>query len=178
MLKDRVSLQNTLLSLESVLRIDYEERTLTKLLSKATNRLSDAYQRDFSSDTLYNIMSKSSLSSEGLEVLESRILEPLKELAFINSLTTYTKRSPVSLNIINYLGYARENLCTALKYLQDEVLYEKRGNIIEPLKNGVNNIEFCQEKRLFVIMLTLEGLGIFEGVNIIAQTLYIGGLEL
>ena len=43
---------------------------------------------------------------------------------------------------------------------------------------ALNNVEMSQIKRLFIVMLVMEKLGIHEGVAACAQLLYIGGLVL
>ena len=64
-----------------------------------------------------------------------------------------------------------------LKYCQDKKLFKQhKENIIQPLSNTLNNISMCTIKRLFIILLMFSELGIDEGVSIIAQLLYLGGL--
>ena len=56
--------------------------------------------------------------------------------------------------------------------------YEKRCTLVPALVGALNNVEMSQIKRLFIVMLVMEKLGIYEGVAACAQLLYIGGLVL
>ena len=106
------------------------------------------------------------------------LAECLKQLTALTSISMFTKKPPINLADVNYLGFTSETLTTALKYLQDRVCYEKRSTIVPALVGALNNVEMSQIKRLFIVMLVMEKLGIYEGVAACAQLLYIGGLVL
>ena len=82
----------------------------------------------------------------------------------------------ISLADVNYVGFAKATLLQSLKYLQDIDCYQKREAIIRPLTTALTNVEMCTIKRLFTILLVLERIGVSEGVCVIAQYLYLGGL--
>lgn len=178
MLADMVHLPDILVSLETTLRIDYSETTVEKILDKALRSLSEAYQRDFTEKTVYEIMAKSMVSAESMEILCHRIMSDLASLSFYESCTTFKRRSDISLARINFLGYTAPALRSVLKYLQFESAYEEGAMALPAIIQGCNNLAFCEEKRLFIILLLLDRLGLREGVNVVARFLHIGGLEL
>ena len=98
-------------------------------------------------------------------------------LSLYLQLKLFHKNMGITLADVNYLGYAKKNLLTSLKYLQDETQYKKhREAIVSSLSNTLNNISMCSVKRMFICLLVMDRLGISEGVAIMAELLYIGGL--
>ena len=156
MLADMFTLQQVLLSFENTLRIEYTETDVSRIIK----------------------LSKQKLESENLNVFLQELAECLKQLTALTSISMFTKKPPINLADVNYLGFTSETLTTALKYLQDRVCYEKRSTIVPALVGALNNVEMSQIKRLFIVMLVMEKLGIYEGVAACAQLLYIGGLVL
>lgn len=177
MLSDLFSLQQTLLSFENTLRIEYSEVDVARVLKAARQRLENAYQCHLDKP-VYTVQAENELVSENLNVFVQEISECLKQLAALTSISMFTKKPPISLADVNYLGFTAETLTTALKYLQDRVLYEKRATVLPAITGALNNVEMSQIKRLFIVMLVLEDLGIYEGVSACAQLLYLGGLAL
>ena len=90
----------------------------------------------------------------------------------------FTKNPHFKLADVSYLGFTSETLTLALKYFTDKIQYEKRSTLIPSLIDGVNRLEVGTVKRLFVIMLVLEDLGISEAVAACAQLLYEGSRAL
>ena len=177
MLADLFTLQQVLLSFETTLRIEYSETEVSRVIKNAKQKLENAYQCRLDKP-VYVVQAQNELVSENLDVFIQEISECVKQLAALTSVTMFTKRPPINLADVNYLGFTAETLTTALKYLQDKVCYEKRATIVPALTNALNNVEMSQIKRLFIIMLTMENLGLAEGVAACAQLLYIGGLTL
>ena len=174
MLTDMFTLQQALLACENTLRIEYTEKDTNRILTASKHALENAYQCKLD-EPVYVVQAKNELVSENLNVLIVEIAACVQQLAALNSITAFEKRAPINLSDVNFLGFTRESLSTALKYLQDRILYEKRDQIIPALKAALNNVEMSQIKRLFIIMLALEQLGIPEGVAVCAQLLYFGG---
>lgn len=177
MLTDMFTLQQVLLSFENTLRIEYTETDVARIIKTARQKLENAYQCRLD-QPVYTVQAQNELVSENLNVFLQELAECLKQLTALTSISMYTKKPPINLADVNCLGFTSETLTTALKYLQDRVCYEKRGTIIPALVSALNNVEMSQIKRLFIVMLVMESLGLFEGVAACAQLLYIGGLVL
>jgi len=177
MLSDMFSMQQVLLSFENTLRIEYTETDVNQVIKAARQKLENAYQCKLDKP-LYTVMAQNELAAENLNVFLQELSECFKQLTAIFSLSLFTSKPPINLADVNYLGFTSETLTTALKFLQSRVLYEKREEIIPGLINALNNVEMSQIKRLLIIMLMMESLGIPEGVAACAQLLYLGGLVL
>ena len=116
--------------------------------------------------------------TENLDKLIDNITVSLQRMSLQLSMILFTKKIPYSLSDVNYLGFARDNLLVSLKYLMDSDLYVKeRSNIIQPILSAIDNIIICTVKRLFVCLLVLDDIGIYDGASILAHLLYLGGLS-
>lgn len=177
MLMDMCSLQKSLLEFENALCIEYTENDVSRVLKNARQRLENNYQCEMS-QPIYTLHAHNELVSENLNQFEHNVFECLKGLSTLVVITNYTKSPPFKLADVNYLGFTAETLNTALKYLTDKVCYEKRDTIIPALTAALNNVDMSQTKRLFIIMLMLESLGMPEAVSACAQLLYAGGWAL
>lgn len=175
MISDLISLDQILLSFESTLKVEYDERETRKIIQSSITRLENAYKVSIDTD-LYTLQSKNQLVAENLNMLLMQIAECLKSLSLYVDMSMFNRSICISLADVNDLGLGRDALVTTLKYLQDKYLYQKRDTAIPSLVAAVSNIDMCTVKRLFIIMLILERLGIMEGVSVIARFLYLGGL--
>ena len=165
------------MSFENTLRIEYTETDVSRIIKVSKQKLENAYQCRLD-QPVYTVQAQNELVSENLNVFLQELAECLKQLTALTSISMFTKKPPINLADVNYLGFTSETLTTALKYLQDRVCYEKRSTIVPALVGALNNVEMSQIKRLFIVMLVMEKLGIYEGVAACAQLLYIGGLVL
>ena len=177
MFDSNVSLTQVLIGLEGTLCIEYSESLrVDEVLKDAIIRLEEKYGTTFDKD-VYSLQEENQLSADKINQFLLNIKGGLEELAFFVSLKLYHKNLPITLAEVNYIGYSRQQLLVSLRYLQDVDEYKKHGKeIIVPLTNQLNNITACTVKRLFVVLLMLDKLGIVEGVSIVAQLLYLGGL--
>lgn len=175
MIADLMSIDNILLSFENTLKIEYDERETHKIITSAMNRLENAYKVHMDKD-LYDLQAQNLLVAENLNVLLSQICECLKALSLYIDISMFNVSIGISLADVNYMGFGAPELLTALKYLQDKSLYDRRGTIIEPITSALSHIDMCTIKRLFIILLVLEKLGVKEGVCVVARFLYLGGL--
>lgn len=175
MLKESISLDATLQQFETVLKIEYKYNEADKVINRAIEALESAYQVHIDKD-LYALQTENQLVGDNIYLLLTAIQEACKSLALYVQVNLFHKSVGISLASVNYLSFAKPDLLHGLKYLQDVDLYQKREGIVPPLTIALTNIEMCTIKRLCIIMLTLERLGIAEGVSIIAQFLYLGGL--
>lgn len=177
MLNNNIALTNILVSLESVLKIEYlNDQKVEDTVQAAINELENTYSVTFSTD-VFSLQQENSLTSNKLEVLIRDLTQALSQLSLFIELKLYHKDVPISLADVNYLGYARPQLMSSLSYLQDEgAAIATRAEIIQPLTSTLNNLGMSTIKRLFICMLVLDKLGVHEGVAVIAQLLYLGGL--
>ena len=177
MFDTEVSLQNILTSIEGVLKIEYaEDIRVDEVINKAIERLENTYGTTFDKD-VYTLQQENQLTADNINLFLRDVRACLEQLSFYISLKLHHKNFSITLADVNYLGYAKSQLLTALKYLQDcNLAKAHHEEVITPLYNTLNNISMCQVKRLFIDMLMLDRLGISEGVAIVAQLLYIGGL--
>lgn len=178
MLIDNLSLKSVLVSFESTLKIEYTDSATTKqLLDDAISRIESTYNVSITKD-IFTLQAENKLLADTLSLLLRDIQECLKQMTLYTSLCMFSNSIGISLTSVNYLGWARNNFMCALKYLQNKDMYAKRADTITKFTAALDNTPVCQIKRLFVIMLMLERLGIAEGVAIVAQYLYLGGFNL
>ena len=173
MLRYKLSLVNILMGFENALKIDYQDSDVEKIVKNSRQRLENLYGIKLSGD-IYEDQINTRLTGDRIDLLLTRVLEQMKSLALFISISLFDKRYGESLRDFNYMGFNEEELKEALKYLQDEVLYEKRNAFFHQIVKSTSNMEISDTKRLLVIMIVLEHLGIKEGVALIAQYLYLG----
>lgn len=177
MLDNIISFNKILVSLESTLKIEATgEQRAEEIIDAAIDRLSNTYSCTFDRD-VYTLQAENQLQAEKINLLLKDVQQCLAELSLYINLKLYHKNLAFTLADVNYLGYSKNQLNTALKYLQDETLAAQyHAETIKPFYNTLNSISMCSIKRLFLVMLMLDRLGINEGVSIVAQLLYLGGL--
>jgi hypothetical protein len=170
--RDQISLKDILLSFENVLKIEYSERNIEKIKQNAVMALENIYRIQINGDI--NAVQNNPLERSQLDVFNNQLISCLKSLSFLTSITLFDKRIGATLKDVGYLGFSEQQLRAALQYLQDETLFEKRGSFLPQLIRNASNLEVREMKRLLTIMFVLEGLGIKEGVAVLAQHLYVG----
>ena len=177
MLDNNIGMSNVLNGLESALKIEYPaDMRVENVIDSAIRALESSYACTFTK-SIWDLQSETQLTSNDLNMLVRNINTALSQLSLFIQLKLYHKNIPFTLSDVNYLGYAKQQLMTALSYLQDErEAATRRKEIIQPLTDTLNSISMCVIKRLFCIMFVLDRLGVYEGVAIIAQFLYMGGL--
>lgn len=177
MYDNSIALNNILTSFESTLSIEMSgEMKVNEIIDAAVQRLENTYGCTFDRD-VYALQSESQLVADNINLLLKDVQQCLAMMSFYTNLKMFHTNMAILLSDVNYLGYAKEQLLTALQYLMYEKEYKRHAeDIITPLYNTLNNIDMCSIKRLFIILLMLDRLGIIEGVAIVAQLLYIGGI--
>jgi hypothetical protein len=177
MLDNTIAFNKILVSLESALKIEASgELKVDETLDAAIDRLENTYACTFDRD-VFSIQDENALMADKIDLLLKNVKQSLAELSLYINLKLYHKNLGISLADVNYLGYEKLQLITNLKYLQDEDLYKQNGDdITKSLSNTLNNTPMCSIKRLFIVLLMFHRLGIAEGVSIVAQLLYLGGL--
>ena len=175
MLFDTLSIDSVLQSFETTLKIEYREKQTHAVISNALSALESAYKVTLNK-SLYELQTENQLISDNVTMLLGQITDCCKSMALYVHVSMFNKCIGISLAEVNYLGFAKANIMQGFKYLQDKDLYEKREAIITPLTSSLTNLDMCTVKRLCTILLVLERLGVAEGVAIIAEYLYLGGL--
>lgn len=177
MFDNDISLNKILVSFEGVLKLEVNsESRVDDILKEASERLENMYNITLDRD-LYAIQAENQLTAERINKLLHEVQLCLEQLTFYVKLKEYHKNPPISLSDVNYLGFAKVKLMTCLKYLRDDELSKQYRNVtIPPLRDALNNISICTVKRLFIIMLMLDKLGVDEGVMVVADFLYLGGI--
>ena len=175
MLSEDISLKEVLVSLESVLRIEYSDANTQETLDNAVARIENTYNIDLNKD-LFSLQAENQLISSQINVFLRDIVESLKQMTLYTSLTIFHKSVGISMVDVNYLGFGKLYLNNVFRYLQDDALLKKHPEIIEPLTKALDNIPLGHIKRLFTCLLMFYRLGVYEGVGLIAQYLYLGGL--
>lgn len=171
-----ISFNSILTSLESSLSIEMNTGSVAEIIDAAKDRLENIYACKLDKD-IYTVQSENQLIANNLDILLKDIKQSLALMSFYLNLKLFHTNMGITLSDVNYLGHAKEQLLTDLKYLMYEREYKKHADeVIMPFYNTLNNINMCSVKRLFISMLMLHKLGITEGVAIIAQFLYVGGL--
>ena len=177
MFDDTISVNSILTSLESTLSIEMSsDMKVSEILDASIARLENTYACTFDRD-VYALQAESQLIADNISLLLKDVQQCLAMVSLYTNLKIYHMNMSITLSDCNYLGYAKEQLLTALKYLMSETEYKKHADeITTPLTTTLDNIAMCSVKRLFIVLLLLHRLGISEGVSIVAQLLYIGGL--
>ena len=88
----------------------------------------------------------------------------------------YHHSIPITLSSVKYLGLGKVALQTILRYFQNEDEYYLSKNTIPQLVLGLDGVDMCTVKKMFIILLVLDQLGITESVSVLAQYLYYGSV--
>lgn len=175
-LRNNLDLSDIIIGFESVLKIEYRdaESDAGRILLSSRQKLENAFQIQIN-DNIYALQNET-MVRDSVQSFLAQVTECVKQMSLLTSISLFDRKFAVNLFEVNYLGFAKENMLNALKYLQDETLYEKRDTFIPTLTRGVSRVEASRIKRLLIVMLMLEDLGIKEGVAIIASYLYMGAI--
>lgn len=175
-LRNNIDLSEVILAFERVLKIEYRdaESDAGRIILNSRQKLENAFQIQIKDD-IYSLQNEN-MARDSVQTFLGQVTECLKQMSLLVSISLFDRKFAVNLDEVNYLGFAKDNLLVALKYLQDETLYEKRDSFIPTLKRGVSRVETSRIKRLLIVMLMLEDLGIKEGVSIISSYLYMGAV--
>lgn len=173
-IRDRISLKEILLGFENTLRIEYKERDIEKIIENSRYAIENAYQVKLVSD-IFETQIANRMLGDSLNSFFAQLTECMKSMSLVLSLSLFDREYiKVSLADANYLGFASAELLTALKYLQNEKLYEQRNTFLAHMKRNASNLDLSLIKRQLTIMFVLESLGVREGVALFAQYLYAG----
>lgn len=177
MFDNNISFNSLLTSMEGTLMIEMSgDMKVADIVDAAIARLENKYACKLDRD-VFSLQSEGQLMADNIELFLRDVQHCLMSMSFYGNLKMFHANMAIMLADVNYLGYAKKQLLTALRYLMYETEYKKHAdNIIKPLYTSLDNIDMCSIKRLFINILILHKLGISEGVSIIAQILYLGGL--
>lgn len=173
MLRDKLTLQEILLGFENTLKIEYTHQDTAKVVKLAVQRIESAIGCTLS-DNIYDDQLSTQLIGDSIDIFLSQVIESMKSLSILLSITLFDKRYGENLRDLNYLGFSEKELKLSLKYLQDSKLTKQRKTFFNQIVTATAKIGISEQKRLLTIMAVLERLGIEEAVALIAQYLYIG----
>lgn len=176
MIADMVSLEATVLSYETVLKIEYEEQSAKKVVESSIKKLENAYGVRMQGKSLYDLEAENINIAPVVNNILLQVLEATKNMSFLFMSGMYRHDVPVSLSTVKYLGLGKEAIQTILRYFQNMDEYYLAGNSVSQIMLGLDSIDMSIVKRLLIIMLELDALGIKEAVAIIAQYLYYGNV--
>lgn len=175
MFRDDISLSNVIYGFESTLRIDNSLVEINKIITNSIAKLENAYAVKLDKP-LYEVQLNQRFNNAAITELVGQIEECCKNFSAIVLLAMYDKVFGETLQSVSYLGFERTELLKALKYLQDNDYYEEHSTFFYKIVNAMDTIPVCMVKRLFVIMIILEKLDVREGVSMVANYLYSGGV--
>lgn len=176
MLKDMVDLTSAVLSFETILKIEYEEVNTERVLAAAVRKLENAYGMRIEGKTLYELQAENVNLADNIQNLLMQVLECTKTVAFLFQCGMFQHNIPITLSTVKYLGLGRESLQSILRYFQNVDEYYLAGNATRQLMMGLDGIDMSVVKRMFIVLLMLDKLGIKEAVAVVAQYLYFGGV--
>lgn len=182
MISDRYTLQAALTKCEAALMLEYTKETVDDwqlIIKKARENLENRLQCKLT-DTLYNIQAKNALVSQSIDVALNGISAGIELLSTLYTMSIYLKdRKNFDLADVNYLGQDRGRLATGFKMLADRV-YSRQAHdeMMAAIKAQLNNMTMTQLKRLLLVMIMFDELGLDEGVAVCANLLYLGVIQL
>ena len=176
-LRDKSDLTMTLVGLEHALHIEHTPvPTTERTIKEAIARLENTYKIKLDNG-VYAAQAESNYSGEVLDQLLAYVLEGYKSLAGYLMLCMFDRRWGETLQDVEYLGFAQEQLLNALKFLQDSALYEERGAFMREFTRALDNVVMSTVKRLCIILVVAERLDLRELTAVTAAFLYAGGLR-
>lgn len=176
MLRDTLDIKTVLTGMEQTLCVNYSKERIEDIVRNSIQQLENAYRVELKSG-LYEAQMKNRLISDSISQLVVDLTEQLKTLSLIISVSMFDRNYGETLRDVNYLGYSKNELMAALKYLQCKQLYDQRVSFFNSIVARIDSVPMCTVKRLWVVLIILERLNMADGVSILAQYLYIGGLS-
>jgi hypothetical protein len=164
--------ESVLIGLESTLYIEHNEREVLRIVDQAVRQLENQFGVVIDKPVPL-IVKEAYVKMPALEVFLQQVIEQLKAVALLLSITIFDRQYTFHLRDYNYLGFDESQCLAVLKHLQDSVLYENRDSFYEVFIKSVDRLNVCEVKRWLIAMAVLERLGIAEGVSVVAQYLYL-----
>lgn len=175
MIRDDITLTSVICQCENILRIDYALPSTKDIIEGSIGRLENAYGMKFDK-SLFDLQVETRFTNTAISDLISSIEECMKVMSLVLTVSLYDKAFGETLQTVKYCGYSRKQFLINLKYIQDKEYYNKKGNFFELVQSALDSVQNCTVKKLLVIMLVLDRLDVREGVSIIANYLYTGGV--
>lgn len=176
MLSNMVDLSTAVLAFETVLKIEYDETDTKRVIQNAIRKLETSYGMRIEGKTLYALQSENINLADNIQNLLMQILECTKTVSFLFQNGMYHHSIPITLSSVKYLGLGKTALQTILRYFQNEDEYYLSKNTVPQLVLGLDGVDMCTVKKMFIILLVLDQLGVTESVAVMAQYLYYGSV--
>lgn len=161
--------------LEVALQIDgkdFEEKDMDILIRNVRMRIENQYALDLTSYKLSDVELQIEPYRPRTAILLDNITCIHSKLCGFFQIARYLTRLDVSLDSINYLGFEEEGLKLVLEKLQRKSTMKEADEALRAIKNKLQTISSCMEKRLFVLLVVSHDLGLDEVVAAIAEILY------
>lgn len=152
---------------------DLRETNMDKLLDNIKTKIDRQYQINLKDFKLNSIELEMSEAQEAASTYISNIARIHSMLCGYCQIRRYLATTDISLEDINYLGLTRESLRESLKALQRACYQPRLSDFIEILKRKLPTISNSWEKRLFVLIVVCEELGLPEVAACIGEILYL-----
>lgn len=176
MLSNMADLSTAVLAFETVLKIEYDETDTKRVIQNAIRKLETSYGMRIEGMTLYDLQSENINLADNIQNLLMQILECTKTVSFLFQNGMYHHSIPITLSSVKYLGLGKTALQTILRYFQNEDEYYLSKNTVPQLVLGLDGVDMCTVKKMFIILLVLDQLGVTESVAVMAQYLYYGSV--
>lgn len=182
MISDLYTLQTALTKCEAALLLQYDQDTVDDyrlIIKKAKENLENRLQCHLD-EPLYTIQAKNALVSQSIESAVTQMAAGIELLSTLYVMSIYLKdKKGFDLGDVNYLGQTRDSLAMGLKCLADRVFARQaHDEVMAAIKANLNNMTMTQLKRLLLVMIMFDELGIDEGVAVCANLLYLGAIKL
>lgn len=175
MLKDYLKINDILINLENILQVNYMSKRVTDIVEDTITNLERVYGIEFNK-SIFQIQEDTIGITDNVSGLVRQLNEALKNIAMLTCLEMTTSNYTVSVKSCDYLGFGKTHLLGALKWLQREDLYPQGRDYLTSLKLKADRMEMSEIKKLIILMCIFDRIGMSEGVELIAEYLYIGGV--
>lgn len=151
---------------------DLRETNMDNLIKNVKTKIDRQYQINLTDCKLNDMELEISEAQEAASTYIANIARLHSMLCGYCQIRRYLATTDISLEDINYLGLTRESLKESLKALQRACYQPRLSDFLEILKRKLPTISNSWEKRLFVLVVVCEELGLPEVAACIGEILY------
>lgn len=182
MISDLYTLASALTKCETALMLEYKQDNVDDwrlIIKQAKENLENRLQCKIDAP-LYSIQVRNALVSQSVDSCLMNMAAGIEAICSLYVMSIYLKdREGFDLGDVNYLGQTRDSLAMGLKCLTDRVYARQAHNeVFAAIKANLNNMTMSQLKRVLLVMIMFDELGVDEGVAACANLLYLGAIKL
>ena len=173
----RYDLHTIITELEAVLQIDatdFEEHDVDIILLNVKKRIDKNYHIDLSTYKVDSDELAMSQYRNAVSVFIDNVTRIHGKVCGYGEIARYLTTLQIKVSNINYLGFTKEDLKAALIAMQRKVTQPMTEEVIKAIKEKLSTVNFCWEKRLFLVLVISYDLGFKELTAAIAEILYVG----